>query len=173
MLTEPDYFGGELRFIAEAKQSVTLPVLRKDFIVDPLQIYESRAAEADAVLLIAAALSDDTLEECMAACKELGMSAFVETHDEAEIDRALALGAEIVGVNQRNLHTFDIDHALCQRLRPKVPSYVTFVAESGISHPSQVMALKAIGVDAVLIGTAIMKQQDRIKATSAFVSGGQ
>lgn len=159
-LTEPKFFLGCDAFLAAAHQAVGLPVLRKDFTIDEYQIYEAKNIGASAVLLICSVLRDSRLGDYLALARELGLSALAEAHSEAEIERALAAGAEIIGVNNRNLKTFSVDTGNSLRLRQLVPQGTLFVAESGIASPQDTRALKAAGVDAVLVGEALMRAPD-------------
>ena len=136
-------------------------MLRKDFVVDEYMIYEARAAGASAVLLICSILDEDTLGRFMRVCDSLGMSALVEAHDREEIRKALICGARVIGVNNRDLRDFSVNPRNCLRLRPYVPDDVLFVAESGISSRNDVDDLKENGVDAVLIGEALMRSPDK------------
>ena len=160
VLTESRYFQGELHHIRRARKYMPLPILRKDFIFDTYQVYESRLRLADAVLLIVRILSDDQLERLLEATQELGMAALVETHDEQDIQRAVAVGADIIGINNRNLETLDVDLATTERLIRYVPMDALAVSESGIRTPQDVKRLAARGVHAVLVGTALMTSDD-------------
>ncbi len=148
---------------------VPFPVLRKDFIVDRYQIVEARAAGADALLLIVAALDDATLRDLLAASRAAGMDVLVEAHDEAEVARAVAAGAEIIGINNRDLRTFTVDRELAIRLRPRVPPERLVVAESGIRDASDVARLRAAGVDAMLVGETLMRAPDPAAALRALL----
>ena len=161
VLTEPFYFQGSDQYLREIAQTVSIPLLRKDFTVDGYMIYEAKILGASAVLLICAILDPDTLAEYIAIAHSIGLSALVEAHDEEEVAMALAAGARVVGVNNRNLKTFDVDIGLSARLRPLVPPGVIFVAESGIKTPEDVDKMRKIGADAVLIGEAIMGSGDK------------
>ncbi len=161
VLTEPSRFLGDIRYLSEIADAVDVPVLRKDFVVDEYMIYEARAAGASAVLLICSILDEDTLGRFMRVCDSLGMSALVEAHDREEIRKALICGARVIGVNNRDLRDFSVNPRNCLRLRPYVPDDVLFVAESGISSRSDVDDLKENGVDAVLIGEALMRSPDK------------
>ncbi|WP_187976079.1 indole-3-glycerol phosphate synthase TrpC [Mycetocola sp. JXN-3] len=157
VLTEGRKFKGSLADLEEVRRSVALPVLRKDFISSPYQVYEARAAGADLVLLIVAALDDDaTLASLYALITELGMTALVETHSEEELHRALALGAQLVGVNARNLSTFELDRDLFGTLAPQIPAGVIRVAESAVLSPADVRHYREAGADVVLIGEALV-----------------
>jgi indole-3-glycerol phosphate synthase len=160
VLTDEKYFGGYDTDLQQARAASNLPALRKDFVVDPYQLHEARALGADAILLIVRTLSDAELRDYLALAGSLGLDALVETHSEAEVDRALAAGAAIVGVNNRDLDTLVTDVSLCLTLRATVPSDCVFVAESGISQPEHMRALADAGVDAVLIGEALIRAPD-------------
>jgi indole-3-glycerol phosphate synthase len=161
VLTEPDFFMGSDNYLYEIAENVTLPLLRKDFILDSYQIYEAKLLGASAVLLICALLDKKTLSYFIKIASELELAAIVETRGEREIETALAAGAGIVGVNNRDLKTFKVDINLSLRLRPFVPDSVLFVAESGIQSADDVKALAGIGVDAALIGEALMRSRDK------------
>ena len=161
VLTEPCYFQGEDRYLREISDAVSVPLLRKDFIIDSYMIYEAKILGASVVLLICALLDRDTLTEYINLAHKLGLSALVEVHDEEEIDVALSAGARIIGVNNRDLRTFKVDFTLSERLRKAVPDDVLFVSESGIGSPDDVARLRDIGVDALLIGESIMRSADK------------
>ena len=157
VLTEPHFFLGALEHLRAVRAAVRLPVLRKDFILDPYQVYEARAAGADAVLLLCALLDDAALAELLALAHDLGMEAMVEAHDAAETRRAVASGATVIGVNSRDLRTFAVDTNVVRHLRPLVPADRIFVAESGIASALDAARARAWGADAVLVGEALMK----------------
>lgn len=158
VLTDEKYFGGSLEHLNQiAKLNLGLPLLRKEFICDGYQIYEARANGASAVLLIVAALSDDKLRSFQHLILELGMSTLVEVHTRPELDRALECGATLIGINNRDLHTFNVSLDVTRTLRPHIPSHITVVAESGIGSPKDVCALN---VDAMLVGEAIVRAED-------------
>lgn len=161
VLTEPDYFLGSDRYLAEIARAVRLPVLRKDFTVDPYQIYEAKCLGASAVLLICALLDPATLSAYIQIVHRLGLSALVEAHTAEEVQSALAAGARIVGVNNRDLQTFTVDLSVSRRLRPMVPDSILFVSESGIRTAEDIAELRSIGVDAVLIGETFMRSPDK------------
>ena len=161
VLTEPYYFKGDDRYLREIADSVSIPLLRKDFIIDAYMIYEAKILGASAVLLICSLLSSDALAKYIAVADSLGISALVETHDENEICMALDVGARIIGVNNRNLKTFEVDVSLSERLRKIVPPDVLFVSESGIQAPEDISKLREIGADAVLIGETVMRSTDK------------
>ena len=157
VLTDERFFQGSLADLGAARDAVTLPVLRKDFVIDAYQVYEARAAGADAVLLIAAALVDDALQALHVLARELGMAALVEVHDAAELARAMAIDPRVIGVNNRDLRTFRVDLETTAQLRARVPSGVVLVAESGIRGPEDVARLASIGADAMLVGEALVR----------------
>ena len=168
VLTDREYFGGDLAFLRAVREAVEVPVLRKDFVVDPAQLWEARAAGADAVLLIARILEQPLLEELLALAGELGLDALVEAHTAEELDRALVAGASLVGVNNRDLDTFVTDLELAVRLAPRVPPGVTYVAESGIRTAGDVDRFGAAGVDAILVGESLMRRPDGAAAAAAL-----
>lgn len=161
VLTEPFYFKGSDRYVEEITKAVKTPVIRKDFTVDSYMIHQAKVMGASAVLLICAILDDGELMEYLAQAKELGLSALVEAHDEAEVCRALKTGANIVGVNNRDLRTFQVDVNNSVRLRSLVPPSVVFVSESGIRGPEDTKKLYENGTDAVLIGETLMRSADK------------
>lgn len=169
VLTDRDFFGGALADLERVRAAVSLPVLRKDFVVDPLQVWEARAAGADAVLLIVRILDDARLADLQALARELGMAALIEAHDAAELARALTAGARLVGINNRDLASFRTDLALSLRLAPRVPAAVTLVAESGIASAADVLRLGTAGVDAVLVGESLMREPEPARAAAALV----
>ena len=160
MLTDEAHFGGSLDDLRAARAACGLPILRKDFIVDSYQLYEAAAAGADAVLLIVRALEDSELIRLGHEARSLDLDCLVEVHNESELDRALEAGAEVIGINNRNLDEQTVDIATTFELMPDVPAGKTVVAESGISTPEQLDELERIGVDAVLIGEALMRADD-------------
>ena len=161
VLTEPKWFLGRDEYLAQITAAVKIPCLRKDFVVDEYMIDQAKTLGAAAVLLICAILDEPHLRDYIARCDELGLSALVEAHDEAEIETALRAGARIIGVNNRNLKDFSVDTGNSGRLRSLVPDGVLFVAESGVSTAADVAALREAGVDAVLIGEALMRAPDK------------
>jgi indole-3-glycerol phosphate synthase len=169
VLTDEHYFGGDLSSLRVARAAVELPVLRKDFVIDPVQVWEARSAGADAVLLIARILAGGLLGDLHAEAEEAGLDVLVEIHDGVELERAVAIGATLVGVNNRDLRTFTTDLAVTRELAPLVPGGVTLVAESGIRSGSDVAALGAAGVDAVLVGESLMREPDVRAATAGLV----
>ena len=161
VLTEPDYFQGSNDYLTEIKEQVTIPVLRKDFIIDAIQIYEASLIGADAILLICSILDTDTIREYLEIADALGLSALVEAHDEAEVEQALAAGARVIGVNNRNLKTFEVDLQNSIRLRQLVPPEILFVSESGIRTAEDIAKLRENGTNAVLIGETLMRSGDK------------
>jgi len=160
VLTDETYFGGHLDFLRDAKQFTEVPVLRKDFVVDPYQVYEAAFYEADAVLLIVRLLTEEELSLCMQAADKLGMEPVVEVHSEHELKMALRSGAHVIGINHRDLATFQIDPTLAAKLVPQIPAGKGIIAESGIQKPEDVKRMKSLGVHAVLIGEALMAAPD-------------
>lgn len=160
VLTEPQFFRGSLEDLLLAYQTVDLPLLRKDFILEPYQIYEARVYGADAVLLIAAILSLSQLRELLEVASGLGMSALVEVHHEGEVEKALAAEARLIGVNNRNLADFTVDIGTTLRLRSLIPASLTVVSESGIKSPADMLLLQTAGVNAVLVGESLVTAQD-------------
>lgn len=168
VLTEPKWFLGSDEYLQQIAAAVPVPCLRKDFTVDEYMIYETKLLGASAVLLICSLLDTETLHQYLAICDTLGLSALVEAHDEQEIASAAAAGARVIGVNNRNLKNFTVDVTNSLALRQKAPPGVLFVAESGITSPSDVSALRAAGVDAVLVGEALMRAPDKAAALAAL-----
>lgn len=164
VLTEPKWFLGSDTYLREIAAAVSIPCLRKDFMVDEYMIYEAKLLGASAVLLICSILSKAQIREYLAICDMLGLSALVEAHDEAEVDMALAAGARVIGVNNRNLKDFTVDTNNSRRLRARIPREVLFVSESGVSGPEDVRRLGQIGVDAVLVGEALMRASNKKQA---------
>jgi indole-3-glycerol phosphate synthase len=170
VLTDGPFFGGSLADLATAKAAVALPVLRKDFIVDPAQVYESRAAGADAVLLIAAALEPAELTDLYGLARELGLAVLVEVHHERELIAALAPRPRLLGINNRDLTSLAVDLNTCLRLRPRVPAGPLVVAESGVESAADVARLKAGGLDAFLVGSSLMRAADPAAALAALTA---
>lgn len=170
VLTEERRFGGSLDDLVAVRAAIDIPVLRKDFIADPYQVFEARAAGADLVLLIVAALDDDTLHGLHSLILELGMTPLVETHDADEVRRAVDLGASVVGVNARNLSTFELDRDLFGRLAASIPDGTVRIAESAVSGVSDVEHYRRAGADVVLVGEALVTGGDPVAALTAFRS---
>ena len=168
VLTEPFYFIGSNDYLKEIRAAVSIPVLRKDFTVDEYQIYEAKVLGAHAILLICAILEEETLCKYLNLAHSLGLSALVETHNPEEIQMALRAGANIIGVNNRNLKDFSVDITHSADLRKLVPEHVVFVAESGIHSKEQITELKKDGVNAVLIGETFMRADDRRKIVAEY-----
>lgn len=160
-LTEPHWFLGSDEIFSKVRQTVSLPMLRKDFTVDEYQIYQARLLGANAVLLISGILDTKTVEKYLQICTNLGLAALVETHSEEEIKSAVSAGAEIIGVNNRNLNNFSVDFSNAERLRSLIPSEKIFVSESGVKSAEDVHALRRIGADGVLIGETLMRASDK------------
>ena len=160
VLTHMASFGGRPEHIKAAREATDLPILRKDFVTDPFEIAEARAAGADAVLLIVAALDRTHLAELLAVTRSRGLAALVEVHDEAETKIAVELGAEVIGVNHRDLRTFGIDLGLTERLRKLIPADVVVVAESGIHTAAEARRVFEVGADAILVGEVLMRSSD-------------
>ena len=167
-LTEPKWFLGSDDIFREIRASVKTPMLRKDFTVSEYQIYQARVMGADAVLLICSILDTATIEKYLGICSDLGLAALVEAHDESEINSAISAGAEIIGVNNRNLKDFSVDFSNAAKLRDLIPSGCLYVAESGVKTPDDAAALKRIGADAALIGEVLMRAEDKAAALSAL-----
>jgi indole-3-glycerol phosphate synthase len=170
VLTDRQFFGGSPADLQEARAACDLPVLRKDFTVCDADIYDARLMGADAVLLIVAALSGDELKRFLSLAGDLGLAALVEVHTEAELDRALAAGADLVGVNQRDLHTFQVDRDRARRLAEQMPTGIVKVAESGVRSNADVAQLAAGGYDAVLIGETLVRAADPAAALRDLLS---
>jgi len=160
VLTDERFFEGSLEHLAAIRRQVEIPLLRKDFLLEPYQVYEARAAGADAVLLIAAILSTEVMRELLDLCRELGMAALVEIHDVEQLERALAAGATVIGINNRDLDTFETRLTNGLALVREVPAGRTVVIESGLGSPSDLVAFEAAGVRAFLIGEAFMSAPD-------------
>ena len=171
VLTDEQFFDGHLSFLGRAHAAVDCPLLRKDFLIDPYQVVEARAAGADAVLLIVAALAQEDLVALLAEADRLGLGALVETHSEAEAERAVAAGARVIGVNHRDLTTFTIDMSLSARLRSRIPEDGIMVGESGIHSAEDIRTLGDAGVDAVLIGERLMRAPSPGQALRELLDG--
>jgi indole-3-glycerol phosphate synthase len=171
ILTETSHFGGSLRDLEAALAVTELPVLRKDFIVDPYQVYESAAAGADAILLIVAALEIEDLAELLGEARALDLDVIVEVHDEDELEHALEVDADVVGLNNRDLTDFSVDIERTYELLSDVPAGKTVVAESGFSTREQLDDLERVGIDAVLIGETLMRAED-VESATRELSGG-
>lgn len=163
VLTEPEYFKGSDQYLTEISQHVSIPIIRKDFIIDAYQIYEAKLIGASCVLLIVALLERERLAEYIEICDHLGLSALVEAHDEKEIEDAIAAGARMIGVNNRDLRTFTVDINNSIRLRKLVPENILFIAESGIKTAQDIDNLRKANVNGVLIGETLMRSSDKKK----------
>jgi indole-3-glycerol phosphate synthase len=162
VLTEPYYFQGHNQYLQEIAKEVSIPLLRKDFVVDEYMIYEAKVLGASAVLLICSILEPNILRSYIEIAHSLGLSALVEVHDEGEVGMALEAGARVIGVNNRNLRTFEVDMTLSEKLKTLVPPHVLFISESGISTSEDIKRMKEIGVHGVLIGESIMRAKDKV-----------
>ena len=172
-LTEPRWFLGSDQIFREIREEISIPILRKDFTVDPYQLYEARLLGADCVLLICSLLDTKTLSQYLCICEELGLAALTEAHNEEEIASALEAGVRIIGVNNRNLKDFSVDFANARRLRDLVPPGVLFVAESGVQGPEDIRQLRALGADAALIGETLMRSADKKERLKELREAGQ
>jgi indole-3-glycerol phosphate synthase len=172
VLTEGRWFGGSLDDFAAVRSAVEVPLLRKDFIVSSYQVHEARAYGADLVLLIVAALDQNTLTGLLERIESLGMTALVEVHDEEEADRALAAGARVIGVNARDLRTLEVDRSVFERIAPGLPASVVKVAESGVRGPHDLIRYASAGADAVLVGEGLVTQKSPRDAVAELVTAG-
>jgi indole-3-glycerol phosphate synthase len=170
VLTDEQFFQGSIGYLRLVRAAVDVPLLCKEFVIDPYQVYEARAFGADAVLLIVAALEDGQMRELHELIIELGMSALVEVHNEAEMERALKLGASLVGINNRDLRTFHVDMATTEQLAKLVPEEVTLVAESGISSAADVRRMGQLGAHAALVGESLVKADNIAACVRDFIS---
>lgn len=166
VLTEPKWFLGSDQYLKEIAETVSIPCLRKDFTVDEYMIYEAKVLGASAVLLICSILTEEQIRAYLQICDDLGLSALVETHNEAEVETALRVGARVIGVNNRNLKDFTVDPENSRRLRAMIPRDVVFVSESGVTCPKDVENLRQMGADAVLIGETLMRATDKTEMLS-------
>lgn len=172
VLTEPRWFMGGLDILAGVRAETAVPILRKDFLLEPYNVYEAAAYGADAVLLIVAALSDEMLATLLSVCRDTGLDALVETHTPDEADRALSAGADIIGVNSRDLTDFSVDTTAAAALVSQLPGGVVKVLESGVTEPVDVARAASAGADAVLVGETLMRADDRAAAVAAFRRAG-
>lgn len=173
VLTDKPYFQGSNDYLQQVRTAVDIPILRKDFTIDPLQIYEARVIGADAILLIAAILTKEQMQEYRQLALDLGMDALVEVHDEEELERAVAIDADMIGINNRDLRTFVTDLQVSERLMRDLPQDVLKVSESGISHYDEIEQLRTYGTNAVLVGEHFMRQPDVEQAVYALMEGEQ
>ncbi|TBL29714.1 indole-3-glycerol phosphate synthase TrpC [Verrucosispora sp. SN26_14.1] len=172
VLTEGRWFGGSLEDLAAVRAAVSIPVLRKDFVVSSYQVHEARAHGADLVLLIVAALEQNVLVGLLERIESLGMTALVEVHDEEEADRALEAGAQVIGVNARDLRTLQVDRSVFERIAPGLPSNVVKIAESGVRGPHDLIRYASAGADAVLVGEGLVTQKSPREAVAELVNAG-
>jgi indole-3-glycerol phosphate synthase len=172
VLTEGRWFGGSLEDLAAVRAAVNIPVLRKDFVISSYQVHEARAHGADLVLLIVAALEQNALVGLLERIESLGMTALVEVHDEEEADRALAAGAQVIGVNARNLRTLEVDRSVFERIAPGLPNNVVKIAESGVRGPHDLIRYASAGADAVLVGEGLVTQKSPREAVAELVNAG-
>lgn len=170
VLTDADFFQGSPEDLQSARRATALPVLRKDFILDPYQVYQSRVMGADAILIIVGAVDD--VSELLGVARDVGLHCLVEVHDEDEIQRAVAAGADIVGINNRDLRSFNTDLTVTERLRPLLPVDVLVVSESGIKTPDDVLRLKRAGADAILVGESLVRSLDPASDLQALRQAG-
>jgi indole-3-glycerol phosphate synthase len=172
VLTEGRWFGGSLEDLAAVRAAVNVPILRKDFVISSYQVHEARAYGADLVLLIVAALEQKVLVGLLERIESLGMTALVEVHDEEEADRALEAGAQVIGVNARNLRTLEVDRSVFERIAPGLPNNVVKVAESGVRGPHDLIRYASAGADAVLVGEGLVTQKSPREAVAELVNAG-
>lgn len=173
VLTDEKFFSGSLSYLRKIRQAVEIPLLRKDFIIDPYQVYESRLYGADALLLIVSALGQDLLKELLRLTRSLGMNAVVEVHDESELARALDAESRIIGINNRDLGTFEVDLDVSARLSGNIPDGVIAIAESGIASGEDIKKLRGKGVHVFLVGEKFMKAPDPGLELKELISSGQ
>lgn len=172
VLTETRFFRGRPSYLKTIRQVTHVPILRKDFILDEYQLYESRLLEADAVLLIASLLTDEELERFRARAEELGMQALVEVHTEEDIKKATRAGADIIGINNRDLQTLEVDIHRAERLLSHVPKNAVVVVESGFKDHEELLRYKSLGISAFLVGTSLMKANDVVTKMQELLTGG-
>ena len=170
VLTDAEFFGGALSDLETTHDKTTVPVLRKDFIIDEIQLLEARAAGADAVLLIVRALSQQQLRDLFQFAKSVGLDVLTETHNEAEVEAALKAECDVVGINNRDLSTFHVDHDLSRRMASLIPADVAIVAESGVKVVGDVASVGAVGIEAVLVGETLMKSANLEQTVREFSS---
>ncbi len=172
LLTDKTFFQGDLAYLPSLKKAVSIPVLRKDFIIDEIQVREAYHYGADAVLLIARVLSAEHLKDLIGLCRDLRLTPLTEVHDREDLEKAIDCEADVIGINNRDLDTFIVDTNATFRLAPLVPEGVVLVSESGINNGEDIRALKGAGINAVLVGAAIMRSDDPVKKTREMVNAG-
>ncbi len=173
LLTDQRFFKGDLAQLPHLKKAVSLPILRKDFIIDAIQVWEAFLYGADAILLIARILSQQQLTDYITLCRELGMAPLTEIHSKIDLEKAVASGAEIIGINNRDLDSFTVDMNTTFELAPLIPSYCVGVSESGINGEDDITALKTTDIHAVLVGSSLMRSKDLGPKTQKFVRAGK
>lgn len=172
VLTETRFFKGRPSYLKTIRQAVSIPLLRKDFILDEYQLYESKLLDADAVLLIASLLTEKELEGFLTRSRTLGLQALVEVHTEEDLKKAVGVGSEIIGINNRNLQTLEVDIHRAERLLGHVPKHATVVIESGFKDHSEILTYKSLGISAFLVGTSLMKSRDVASKLQELLKGG-
>jgi indole-3-glycerol phosphate synthase len=173
LLTDQRFFQGDLQQLPRLKKSISLPILRKDFIIDAVQVRESFFLGADAILLIARILSQQQLAEYIALCRELGMTPLTEVHSGDDLEKAVTGGADIIGINNRDLDSFEVDINTTLELAPLIPAHCIRVSESGIAGEEDIIALRSTGIHAVLVGTSLMRSPDPGQETQKIVNAGK
>ncbi len=173
LLTDKPFFQGDLNQLPPLKRAISLPILRKDFIIDEVQVWEAFFYGADAILLIARILSQQQLAELMSVCREMGMAPLIEVHDRDDLENAIECGADIIGINNRDLDSFKIDINTTFELAPLVPFNCIVVSESGIEKEGDILSLKKTGIQAVLVGSALMRSNDLALKTKEIVTAGE